>query len=135
MGHGFTRAVVGQTQVAAVKLKPVITVIPTKTPRRPEPAFKTASGLIHIQAESFAEMSGVRVYGCFTDGKQVNLQKNLQETRIEYTVDAPALGVYGLKMRIVVINGVKFFLGDVRLLWYDYSTLARLRLGSGGAIS
>lgn len=70
----------------------------------PETPFKVAPGVLHIEAETFSDMSGVRVYECFTGGKQVNYQKNLDSSWIEYKVDVPATRTYGLTMRIATPN-------------------------------
>ena len=70
----------------------------------PEPPFKVMPGVLHVEAESFARMSGVLVLDCYTGGKQVNFQKNMNEGWIEYTVDVPAAGVYGMIMRTAAAN-------------------------------
>jgi hypothetical protein len=44
-------------------------------------------------------MSGVCVYDCSTGGKQVNLQKNMPSSWIDYTLEVPATGTYALQMR------------------------------------
>ena len=74
------------------------------TPSIAEPPFKAVPGVMHVEAESFANMSGVFVYDCFTGGKQVNFQKNMESSWIDYTVDVPAAGTYGLTMRVATPN-------------------------------
>ena len=70
----------------------------------PEAPVKTAPGVLHVEAETFSGMSGVHVYDCFTGGKQVNFQKNIKSSWIEYKVDVPVAGAYGLTMRIATPN-------------------------------
>ena len=70
----------------------------------PEAPIKVAPGVLHVEAETFAGMSGVHVYDCFTGGKQVYFQKNIKSSWIEYRIDVPATGAYGLTMRIATPN-------------------------------
>jgi len=70
----------------------------------PEAPIKAAAGVLHVEAETFSKMSGVFVYDCFTGGKQVNYQKNIAGSWIEYKIDVPAGGTYGLTMRIATPN-------------------------------
>ena len=91
-------------QAATAKLEPVLIVALPETPSKAETPFKAEPGVIHIEAETFSGISGVNVYDCYTGGKQVNFQKNIDESWIEYAVDVPASGVYGLKMRIAAPN-------------------------------
>jgi len=70
----------------------------------PEPPTKTAPGVLHIEAETFSDMSGVHVYDCFTGGKQVNFWKNIKSSWVEYKIDVPAAGTYGLTMRVATPN-------------------------------
>jgi hypothetical protein len=70
----------------------------------PEAPVKVAPGVLHVEAETFSGMSGVHVYDCFTGGKQVNFQKNIKSSWIDYRIDVPAAGVYGLTMRIATPN-------------------------------
>jgi len=70
----------------------------------PEPQIKPAPGVLHVEAETFAAMSNVHVYDCFTGGKQVNFWKNIKSSWIEYKTDVPATGTYGLTMRIATPN-------------------------------
>jgi len=62
--------------------------------------IQVPDGVIHVEAESFARMSGVRVLDCFTGGKQVNFDKNMPDSWVEYELDVPATGAYLLIMRI-----------------------------------
>jgi hypothetical protein len=70
----------------------------------PEAPFKVTPGTRHFEAESFSGMSGIRVYDCFTGGKQVNFQKNMNSSWIDYKVDVPATGTYGMVMRVATPN-------------------------------
>jgi hypothetical protein len=49
-------------------------------------------------------MSGIRVYDCFTGGKQVNFQKNMESSWVDYRMDVPATGRYGLELRVAAPN-------------------------------
>jgi len=70
----------------------------------PEDPIKPAPGVLHVEAETFAAMSGVSVYDCFTGGKQVNSQKNLKSSWIDYKVAVPETGTYELTMRVATPN-------------------------------
>jgi hypothetical protein len=70
----------------------------------PEAPFKVTPGTRHFEAELFSGMSGIRVYDCFTGGKQVNFQKNMKSSWIDYKVDVPATGTYGMVMRVATPN-------------------------------
>jgi len=70
----------------------------------PEAPFKVTPGTRHFEAELFSGMSGIRVYDCFTGGKQVNFQKNMNSSWIDYKVDVPATGTYGMVMRVATPN-------------------------------
>ena len=71
---------------------------------KPEPAFAPKPGVIHVEAEAFAKMSGVSVYDCYTGGKQVNFGQSVNDSWAEYTIDVPATGVYGLTLRTAAVN-------------------------------
>jgi len=80
---------------------------PVKVPEsecKPEKPFKPVAGVIHVESETFSKMSGVKVYDCFTGGKQVNFQKNIQSSWIDYAIDAPKAGAYGLTIRHALGN-------------------------------
>ena len=83
---------------------PAAAPAPAPAPAIPEEPFKAAPGVIHVEAEAFSEMSGVCVYDCFTGGKQVNFQKNMTTSWIDYTIDVPATGTYGIVMRVAAVN-------------------------------
>ena len=84
-------------------------------PAVPEEAFQGVPGTIHIEAETFAnsfaeatfpaEQKGcVYVLDCFTGGKQLNLQKNMQTCWVDYQIDAPAAGTYDMTARVAAVN-------------------------------
>ncbi len=70
----------------------------------PEAPFKVEPGVLHIEAETFARMSGVCVYDCFTGGAQVNFQKNLESSWVEYELELPEAGTYLLTLRTAAPN-------------------------------
>ena len=88
--------------------KPTAIAKPPKTPPAPtivaEEPFKVVPGVIHVEAESFTKVLGVRTLNCYTGGKQVNFQKNMANSWIDYTIDAPKTGTYGLTMRFAAAN-------------------------------
>jgi len=83
--------------------KPSKTAAPTPA-SMPEAPFKVTPGTGHFEAESFSAMSGIRVYDCFTGGKQVNFEKNMNSSWIDYKVNVPATGIYGMVMRVATPN-------------------------------
>jgi len=97
-------AIARKIQASPLALKPVRIVVPTRTPSKTEPPFKAEPGVMHVEAEAFSKMSGIMVYNCYTGGKQVNFQKNMNSSWIDYSVDVPASGVYGLTMRVAAPN-------------------------------
>ena len=71
---------------------------------KPEPPIKPVPGVIHVEAEAFTNMFAVRIFDCYTGGKQVDFGKSVNDAWVEYTVDVPAAGVYDLAMRIAAAN-------------------------------
>ena len=100
-GKGSNPAVGADSKPTAIAKPRVEAPAPKSVPEKP---FKAVPGVIHVEAESFAKMSGIRVYDCFTGGKQVNFQKNIKSSWIDYTIDAPATGTYGLTIRYAAAN-------------------------------
>jgi len=100
-GTGPNPAVGADSKPTAVAKAPVKIPEPKYAPEKP---FEPVAGVIHVEAETFTKMSNVKVYDCFTGGKQVNFQKNIQSSWIDYTIDAPKAGVYGLTVRHAVAN-------------------------------
>ncbi|MCX5653225.1 MAG: carbohydrate-binding protein [Planctomycetota bacterium] len=91
-------------QAAAKATPPAESEADPKPASLPEAPFKVVPGVLHVEAESFSKMSGVSVYDCFTGGKQVNFQKNINESWLDYTVDVPAAGTYKVEMRVALAN-------------------------------
>jgi len=73
-------------------------------PPKPEPAFAAKPGVIHVEAEAFANMSSVNVCDCYTGGKQVNIGQSVNNAWMDYALDVPAAGTYGLTMRVAAVN-------------------------------
>jgi hypothetical protein len=80
-----------------------------------EEPFKADPGVIHVEAETFAnsfaepaypaEQKGcVYVYDCFTGGKQVNFQRNMNLSWVEYSIDVPETGTYGMEVMLAAAN-------------------------------
>jgi hypothetical protein len=74
---------------------------PAATPPAP---VKVSPGGTRVEAAAFSGMSGVCVYDCFTGGKQVNFQKNMPSSWVDYTLDVPMAGTYALRMRTAAPN-------------------------------
>lgn len=71
---------------------------------KPEPPFAAKPGVIHVEAEAFAKMSGVSVLDCYTGGKQVNFGQSANNSSVEYALDVPAAGTYAVTMRTAAVN-------------------------------
>ena len=80
-----------------------------------EEPIKTDPGVIHVEAESFirsfaeaaypAEQQGaVYIYHCFTGGKQVNFQKNMKSSWVEYTIEVPETATYAMEIMVAAAN-------------------------------
>jgi len=74
---------------------------PATTPPAP---VKVSPGGTRVEAAAFSGMSGVCVYDCFTGGKQVNFQKNMPSSWVDYTLDVPMAGTYALQLRAAAPN-------------------------------
>jgi len=61
---------------------------------------------IHIAADNFHKMANVMLYESYPDGtgKQVNFQKNLDSSWLDYIIDAPKAGTYSLILRLAAPN-------------------------------
>ena len=70
----------------------------------PQASVKVSPGGTRVAAAAFSSMSGVCVYDCYTGGKQVNFQKNVQSSWIDYTLDVPAAGTYALEIKVATPN-------------------------------
>jgi hypothetical protein len=74
------------------------------TATAPKEPVKASPGAIRVDAAAFSGMSGARVYDCYTGGKQVNFQKNVQSSWVDYTLDVPAAGIYALEIKVAAAN-------------------------------
>lgn len=83
------------------QLEPGAAKAPATTPQGP---VKVSPGGTRVEAAAFSGMSGVCVYDCFTGGKQVNFQKNMPSSWVDYTLDVPAAGTYALRIRTATPN-------------------------------
>jgi hypothetical protein len=81
----------------------------------PEEPFKVVAGVIHVEAETFtksfaepaypAEQEGaVYVHDCFTGGKQVYFQRNMKISWVDYVIDVPETGTYGMEVMLAAAN-------------------------------
>ena len=66
--------------------------------------IKLSPGGARVEVAAFSSKSGVCVYDCFTGGRQVNFQKNIESSWVDYTLDVPATGMYGLEIRVAAPN-------------------------------
>ena len=77
----------------------------SKPEPRPEAPFKTAPGVIHVEAETFTGKSQhVYVYNCYTGGKQVNFHKRIQNSWVDYVIDVPKAGTYKMAVMLAAAN-------------------------------
>ena len=65
---------------------------------------KLASGTTRIEAAGFSKMAGLRVLDCFTGGRQVNFEKNIESSWVEYALEVPAAGTYALALTAATPN-------------------------------
>ena len=67
---------------------------------------KADAGAIRIDAAGFDKMQNVMVYDSYPagTGKQVNFQKNLEDSWIDYAVDAPKGGTYSVVLKLAAPN-------------------------------
>lgn len=101
------------TKLAAAKPKteakreglPIIAPIPSEIP--PDRRNKRP-GVLHIEAAEFTKKSHTNVHECMTGGKQIYFPKIGDkwgdEPQVEYVVEVPATGMYGLTMRTAAVN-------------------------------
>ena len=68
---------------------------------------KMDASAISIDADHFTKMANVMVYDSFPNGtgKQVNFQKNLDGSWIDYTLDVAQAGTYSLVLKLAAPNG------------------------------
>ncbi len=68
------------------------------------PIIVTPSAIILIDAAAFSSMSGVKLSDCHTGGKQVNFQKNIDDSWVEYPLQVSKAGTYTLTIKIAAAN-------------------------------
>jgi hypothetical protein len=95
----------------------------------PKSPIKLTPGATHVEAAAFFSMSGVRVYDCFTGGKQVNFQKNIEGSWVDYRIDVPATGTYGLELRVAAPN-----FDQVINVSSDATTIATVNIPNTGGL-
>jgi len=71
--------------------------------------LKVAAGATTIEAAAFSSMSGIVVNDYSTGGKQVNFQKNIESSWVDYTLDVAAAGTYSLVMKVAAANVDQIF--------------------------
>ncbi|MEI8374264.1 MAG: hypothetical protein WCJ35_15685 [Planctomycetota bacterium] len=78
----------------------------TKSSLVPQEVSRVDAGTLHINADNFDKMANVMVYDSYPDGtgKQVNFQKNLDASWVDYTLDAPKAGIYSLVLKLAAPN-------------------------------
>ena len=91
---------------ADAELKPGAATAPTAVSGGP---VKIAAGGANIEATSYSSMQAVRVLNSFTGGKQVNFDKSLETSWVEYTVEVPAGGTYSFQLKAATPNDGQFF--------------------------
>jgi hypothetical protein len=67
---------------------------------------RVEAGTLHIDADKFNKMNNVMVYESYPDGsgKQVNFQKNLDDSWVEYGIEVPQAGTYALVLKLAAPN-------------------------------
>jgi len=78
----------------------------TKSSIVSQEVFRADADTIHIDADNFNRMANIMVCDSYPDGtgKQVNFQKNLDESWIDYAIDAPKAGTYSLILKLAAPN-------------------------------
>lgn len=70
----------------------------------PDGPIKLAADVTRIEAAAFSGQTAARVLDCFTGGKQVNFDKSIPDSWIEYALDVPAAGSYALEIKVAAAN-------------------------------
>lgn len=110
--HAIQRSIVAKETdlTASAKADEAEQELPPEVDSAPKPATQTPGphavgrGAVRIEAADFSGISGVLVYDCFTGGKQVNFQFNVDSSWVEYTVDAAEAGDYRLELTVAAPN-------------------------------
>ena len=58
----------------------------------------------HIDADQCVGMSRVNIYKCFAGGKQVNFEKNINDSWVEYSITAEEAGTYAITLKVAAAN-------------------------------
>lgn len=90
-----------KAEEAEREVSPTAHASPAPAPRDPLPVPVAGA---RTEAASFAGQSGLCVYDCFTGGQQVNFQKNLEGSWVEYTLDVPAAATFVLTLEAATPN-------------------------------
>lgn len=69
-----------------------------------EEPIKVAPGVIHVEAEDFTNMLNAQVFNCYTGGKQVDFFKSIDNSWLDYVIDAPEAGTYALEVMLAAAN-------------------------------
>ena len=75
----------------------------------PAGPVKLTSGVTRFEASNFSRMSGVRVLDSVAGGKQVNFQKSVPDSWVEYTLEVPTAGMYRLEAQVAAANVEQVF--------------------------
>jgi len=69
------------------------------------------AGPVRVPADRFARMANVQVYDSLPDGtgRQVNFQKNMKESWVDYALDVPQAGTYALVLQLAAPNRSQVF--------------------------
>ena len=68
------------------------------------PIIVAPGATTHIDAAAFSSMSGVNLADCFTGGKQVNFQKNIDDSWVDFTLQVSTAGTYALTIKAAAAN-------------------------------
>ena len=82
------------------------TTAAANSPGAPPATTPVAADTLHIAADTFTKMSNVMGYESYPNGtgKQVNFQKNLDQSWVEYTIEVPQAGNYALVVKLAAPN-------------------------------
>ncbi len=114
IAHTIQKSLVAVKTDATASLKPeeaekeVIsqTKPPVASGNRP---IKVTIGTTRIEAAAFSSMSGVKVYDGFTGGKQMNFEKNISDSWLDYTLQVDTAGTYSLSLKAAAANVDQIF--------------------------
>lgn len=89
--------------------------------------IKVAAGTTRIEAVAFSSMLAARVLKSFPEGRQVNFDKSIEESWVEYPLDVADAGSYSLQIKVAAANvdqvlNVKAGAGEVVNIKLPHST-------------